>query len=244
MKNLPLALLVLFFIAEGCSHSAQSTAPIKVEMLPGSEKVRVQVRALEILKIAEEKKQPYFQFDWPDRKVRVGHGKWKIKEENPDWNKMYGWGPVVWVTKGKQTRVLDLRKDFPSHYVAHVFQSEESGWIYLFLDYGIEGPKSEYPVWISRDKGETWFAGASLQRPPQGSFPPASLSDFVMNHKGEGTVWFKMPASDLTPAQRGDSPLWADLYFEAHTRNGGGSWEYESEPRFSSVIRQEQERHY
>ncbi len=234
MKKLFVLSLGLVLLG-GCSHSV--SRDLAGQAQPSS-------RALETKKITEVKSQPYFQFSWAKRSFRVAHGQWKIKEENPGWNKMYGWGPVVWVTEGKRSRVLDLRQDFPSKYVAHVFQSESNGWIYLFLEHGIAGPESQYHVWMSKDQGETWLEGAKLQRPPEGSFPPASLTDFFLDEKGQGAAWFKLEASSLAPPERKGLPLWAEAYYRARTRDGGLTWEYDKEPQFSSVLQPEMEKHH
>ncbi len=201
------------------------------------------MHSLESTQITEVKEQPFFQFSWAKRAFRVAHGAWKIPESNPGWNRMYGWGPVVWITEGTRTRVLDLRKEFPSNYVSNVFQDEGSGRIFLFFDYGIEGPASAYHVWISEDQGEHWFAGDDLKRPP-GSFPPSELDRFFMDAQGKGNALFRIEVSSLPITDRGILSPKAELYYRAQTKDGGRSWEYEKTPIFSTVLQQEEERHH
>jgi hypothetical protein len=229
MLRIPLFFLLgCLLLLAGCAH----------QLPPASSPLR----SLERKSIPEVKEQPYFRFSWAKRTFRVAHGAWKIPEENPGWNQMYGWGPVVWVTEGLNTRVLDLRKDFPSSYVSNVFQDEGSGRIYLFLDYGIEGPAAVYHVWISEDGGERWFAGADLRRPP-GTYPPAELDRFYLGTDGAGSAWFRIEAASLPSTDRAGLPARAVLFYSAATRDGGRSWQYGTKPEFSSVLQQEEERH-
>lgn len=201
------------------------------------------LRHLQADKIGEVRGQSYFEFAWGEKKFRVGHGLWSKKSEDRAWNLSYGYGPVVWVKEGSHERVLDLRGDFPSHFVSQVFQDQVSGRIYLFLDYGIEGPAPAYVVWISEDSGENWFRGADLIRPP-GSFPPGELESFQLSQDGRGTAWFRLEASQLRPEERGSYPLQAKLYYKAVTSDGGRSWRVENVPQFSTVLTQEEERHH
>lgn len=199
-------------------------------------------RALEAKTVLVVPTQPRYEFVMGDRRFRVGEGKWKIPEENPGWNRMYGWGPVVWVTENGKTRVLDLRADFPSYYVAQVFDDPTGGQIYLFLDFGIEGPAPSYLIWISNDRGEHWHRGADLPRPP-GEFPSSSIDSFFLDAGGQGTAWLKLEASNLAPEKRGSVPAHADVYFRVTTPDAGRSWQVDNSPAFSSLVRPEPEIH-
>lgn len=222
-------LLPLVLLATACSHS-RAIAPQQLALIPNSH-------------IQEDKKQPFFAFAWQDRSFRIASGKWKIPELHPGRNQAFGWGPVVWVSRqGKETQALDLREAFPSHYVAHVFQDQTLGRLFLFLDYGIEGPARNYIVWISEDRGEHWFRGEDLRRPPE-SFPPAILDNFVLNEKGEGMVWFRLEAAHLPAEKRVSLPA-ANVFYLTRTHNGGRSWVNDSRPAFTNLLEQEEERHH
>lgn len=234
MRNpLPLLPALLLF---SCSHGGPLPPPPETPA-PSAAAPAVELRALERKRIAPLKSQHVFELRWSGKTVRVGHGAWKVSEEDPDWNRMYGFGPVIWVeSKGAAPRVLDLRRDFPSHYVSHVFEGEESGRILVFLDYGVEGPAMAYKLWISEDGGEHWFAGADLERPP-GTFPPSELEGFYLDSGGRGSAWLRLEAVDLSTREgpEGVAPS-AGVYYVVRTENGGRSWVSEPSPRFSSVV--------
>ncbi|HEY8278336.1 MAG TPA: hypothetical protein VIH99_01850 [Bdellovibrionota bacterium] len=230
---------LLFLSACSRQEVAHSTAPIVV----ADSGKKSELRGLETKSIAGVREQPYFRFAWAGRSFRIAHGRWKIKEEHPQWNKAYGWGPVVWVKERGRERVLDLRAEFPSHYVSNVFQDEASGRIYLFLDFGIEGPAGDYKVWITEDKGEHWFAGENLKRPPF-TFPPAALENFFVDKDGNGAAWFKIEAASLPPSERGGQTPATEIFYRVTTSDGGRSWSYEGKPAFFNLVHQEEERHY
>lgn len=205
-------------------------------------------RALDTKSIPLWKAQPHFDFTLAGRDIRVGHGAWKIKEDTPGWNKMYGYGPVVWVMEKKrsgssaatkiQTRVLDLRAAFPSFVASHVYYDTAFGKrIYVFLEYGIEGGDREYVTWISEDAGEHWFEGGKLPRPPVGEFPVASLDAFHVDGAGHGVATLSLEASNLSPARLGSLDPHVDAYFRVTTDDGGRTWKPENNPAFSSVLR-------
>jgi hypothetical protein len=145
------------------------------------------------------------------RSFHVGHGAYKLPNEDENWNRMYGYGPVVWIKDGKRTRTLDLRAEFPSNLVSHVFFDEASGRLVLFLENGIEGPGNEYLTWISLDRGDHWFRGADLAR-PQGANGPASLENFLLDKDGRGFALLK--------AESDGSDAWS----RAATTDCGQSW--------------------
>jgi len=228
--------LLLSLCLAACASARPMTPPpaVTVACVPPA-----QQRGLVSEVIPEVKAQSHFGFMMGERSIRVGYGKWKLKDQNADWNRMYGWGPVVWITEGKNTRVLDLRGDFPSSYVSHVFQSGRR--IFLFLDYGVEAPAEAYKIWISQDSGEHWYAGGDLHRPP-GAFPPATLDSFFLDDSGTGTAWLKIEASNLSPEKRGAISAGAEVYFRAVTPNCGLTWKVENAPAFSSLLRKEEEK--
>ena len=236
-----LQIIPILFLAS-CSHSSgRSSGLLKNEA--GKIAPAAPLRPLQAGKIKEARKQSFFEFSWGDKKFHVGHGVWEKKAEDRAWNQSYGYGPVVWVKEGKRERVLDLRSEFPSHFVSQVFQDQVSKRIFLFLDYGIEGPAPAYVVWISEDGGESWFQGGDLKRPP-GSFPPSELESFLLDEKGVGGAWLRLDASQLTPEERGSYPLQAKLYYKASTADGGRAWQVDNQPQTSSVLTQEEERHH
>ncbi len=228
--------LVFFLVLlYGCSHSKSNSNGVQP----------LSIRELEIKSIRESREQPFFSFACGSRTIRVAHGITHIKEENEGWNRMYGWGPVVTVQEGKRTRVLDLRKDFPSFYVSHVFRDSRCKNIFLFFDYGIEGPAKEYQVWVGEEQGERWYAGAPLRRPPLGSFPPAALESFTLDEQGNGIAWLKLNAGFLEEKTRGANiSRDADVYYRVTTSDSGRTWVHEAIPAFSSILSPEEERHH
>jgi hypothetical protein len=153
---------------------------------------------------------------------------------------MYGWGPVVWITDGAKTRVLDLRSEFPSHFVSQVYDG--SGKIFLFLENGIEGPSSSYEVWISQDSGEHWFQGGDLPRPPE-EYPHSSIDSFFLEANGHATAWLKLAAYNLSAPQRGTPGSDTEVYYKVTTVDGGLTWKSESHVEFSSLVHSEPELH-
>ncbi|MGZ3670325.1 MAG: hypothetical protein ACXWR4_10495 [Bdellovibrionota bacterium] len=230
-----------FFLLSLCLVACASARPVAAPPAAAPAPVCVppgQSRDLGNALIAEASGQAHFGFMAGNRAIRIGSGKWKLKDQNADWNRMYGWGPVVWVTDGKRTRVLDLRAEFPSSYVSQVFHDQKR--IFLFLDYGVEGPAEAYKVWISQDAGEHWYAGGDLHRPP-GAFPPATLESFFLDDSGLGTAWLKMDASNLSPEKRGAISSDSEVYFRAVTPDCGLTWKAENTPAFSTLLRKQEE---
>ena len=233
MRFMKTSSLLMFFLLSSCSLHQQlveeKKQPILEEGSPtpqsavsgGPTKIRIPQKA----KIKKAITEPSFRFNWKGRSFEIGAGVWENPEYDSDWNRMYGWGPVFWVNEKNSSRVLDLRKELVSHFVSHVFQDEQSGRIFVFLDYGIEGPASEYKVWISEDAGEHWFEGGILLRPPE-KFPPANLDSFFLDSEGKGVVWF-----------RAETSHGADAIYRATTRDGGHSWISEEKPLFFSVLK-------
>lgn len=201
MRLLPFALLLT-----GCATSSVS-GPLPAPAAPP-------LRALAPTRIPEAKSQRFYRFAWKDRSFTVGAGEWK-RHEDANFDGMYGWAPVVWVKTAQGTRTLDLRADFPSHYVARVFESEAGRKIVLFLDYGIEGPLGAYVVWISEDGGERWFRGQDLPR-PQDAFPPADLAELYLDAQGEGTAWLRKESGEA---------------YRAVTHDGARSWSVDGKPK-------------
>ena len=236
IMKIPFPALFLSCALLACSSQTLKTAAMLPVPLPAA--VRLQ-RSLESRKIREAKSQAHFEFILGTRHFRVGSGTWKISEQSPGWNRMYGWGPVVWVTEGKSTRVLDLRAEFPSNLMGGVFQG--NGRIFLFIENGIEGPGGVYHVWISEDSGEHWFAGADLLRPP-GGFPPSSLENFYLRDAANGIAVFKLEAANLSAEARKSLSSGADAYYSVTTSDGGRSWNAGNAPAFSSLVHAEQER--
>lgn len=166
---------------------------------------------------------PPFEMKFGERIILAGIGKYHLPDQDSNWNQMYGWGPVVWIKDGKKTGVLDLRAQFPSNMVSHVFADDRTGRVFVFLDYGVEGPSHTYVVWISLDRGETWFQGADLPRPAE-LFPPSNLESFSLARDGRGIAWLK---------KEGDAE---DSIYRVTTEDCGLSWNAEATPIFTSVL--------
>jgi hypothetical protein len=199
-------------------------------------------RALESKAISLFKRRPRFEFAMGARRIVVGHAKWKIPENSPGWNQMYGYGPVVWISEKGKTRVLDLRAELPSYFVDQVYDDPEAGRIYVFLDYGIEGPHPEYQVWTSADRGEHWTPAAPMPRPPAGEFPPSSLESFFLDADGKGVAFLKAEAGNVSAAKRGSISERADVYFRVTTADAGKTWHAEESPVFGTTLKTQKAR--
>jgi hypothetical protein len=169
------------------------------------------VRAPGNVAIKEAEGRSSFDLKLGIRSFHVGHGAYKLPKEDENWNRMYGYGPVVWIKDGKRTRTFDLRADFPSNLVSRVFFDEVNGRVIVFLENGVEGPGNEYLTWISLDRGDHWFRGADLAR-PRGANGPASLETFLVDREGRGFALLKAE-SDGT-----------DSWSRAATSDCGLSW--------------------
>ena len=214
----------LALLCVGCV--AKPPSPVPGASAPVNQAAASAPRGLEAKKIVPATAQPHFDLAFGSRHLRIGEGRWAIPRQSAGWNRMYGWGPVVWVTEGTVTRVLDLREEFPSHFVSQVYESAETGKIFLFLESGIEGPSAEYAVWISDDRGEHWLRGGNLVRP--GDFPGSSLTSFFLDAAGNGTAWLRLEAAAGN-----------DVYFRVTTGDGGRTWLAEGKPAFTSILRGE-----
>jgi hypothetical protein len=231
-----LLILGLALITVACAAKAPAPpSPVSPVTVPS-------LRGLEARKIAPAAEQPHFDLVFGTRHLRIGEGRWNDPQQSVGWNRMYGWGPVVWVTDGSVTRVLDLRGEFPSNFVSQVYDGAESGKIFLFLEGGVEGPTPEYVVWISDDRGEHWYRGGDLVRPP-GDYPSASLDSFFLDAAGNGTAWLKLEVANLAPEKRESAPVGSDVYYRVTTVDGGRTWRADSKPSFTSIIRGEPELH-
>jgi len=165
-----------------------------------------------------------FAFDWQDRSFRFFHAPAKLKGKDESWQRMYGFGPVLEVTMGKQKKLLDLREKLPSHVITRVLEDPHNRRIWVLFEGGIEGPANAYAVLISEDGGDYWFEGAELERPAPG-FPPSELSHLWVNGAGEGEAWFALEENNEAELKGGQQVL-----YRSTTSDGGRSWVVGREP--------------
>lgn len=169
--------------------------------------------------------------DWGDRKFRIYSAASTVKGYDANWQRMYGFGPVIEVSTKKTTALLDLRERFPSYVVERVFHDQWNERLWIFLQGGIEGPSSSYTVWITEDAGEHWFRGADLERPAP-RFPPSDLYTIFVDNLGKGEAWFKLDASHATPNENVGAHMaqGQEYIYKASTSDGGRSWKVGREP--------------
>jgi len=176
-----------------------------------------------------------YSLEWGDRKIRAYLAPTKLQGQDPDTQRMYGFGPVIEVRTTKSLRLLDLSERFPSHCLEAMFHDQWNKRIWVLTQACIEGPSDAYTLWITEDGGEHWFQGADLVRPAP-RFPPSDLFTLFVDGKGKGEAWFKLDASHATlgAAEGADLSHGQELIYKSFTMDGGRSWTVNREPLFSN----------
>lgn len=170
-------------------------------------------------------------FEWKDRSFRV----FSIKAtpgSDPAVDEMYGFGPVIEITKGSEKHILDVSERFRNNRVTSVLQDEYNRRIWVILEWGIAGPGEDYQFLISDDGGDSWAIGTPLARPSV--HPRAELSHIWVNARGIGEAWLTQDAS-FTSSEKTlakDMKRGQQLIFKATTSDGGRSWKVGRKPLF------------
>ena len=205
MKNILLCLPLLLLAACATNQtskpaSATSGAPATFAVTPSPKSPSAQ--------------EPGFRFEWEDRSFRF----YEAKSTGHDVPDLYAFGPYLELTVGREKRALDLRPNFTTYYITHVFQDSESRRIWVVMEKGIEGPGDTYTLWISEDGGDRWFRGGDIPRPP-GVFPYGELSTLVVDYRGQATAWLRVGSEPGQEGRQGSEAL-----YRVESKDGGRSW--------------------
>ena len=131
---------------------------------------------------------------------------------------LYAYGPVLEIQTPRNFWQFDLREEFATEFVSHVFSDSETGRIWVLLEAGIEGPADSFTLLVSENGGESWFKGGDLPKAP-GEFPPGELQTLWVDSQGHGEALFYREPN--LPEAGG--------VFRSITSDGGRTWMMEKE---------------